>query len=186
VTFEDVIADLMRHMEWADALVWKTVIASPSAATNEVIRDRLHHLHNTQHAFLQVWQKPRQDLPGVNPLDVDIDALARWARSFYERVVSDESTLNEESLHRRIPDSLLQKAEQGLGPGASLPGIGDTVLQVVLHSAYHRGQINKKLRELGCEPPLTEYFIWVWRGRPRPEWPLETESAPDQQLERTG
>jgi len=38
--------------------------------------------------------------------------------------------------------------------------------------SYHRGRINKKLRELGYEPPLTEYFIWVWRGRPKTEWPF--------------
>ena len=47
----------------------------------------------------------------------------------------------------------------------------DTVLQVVLHTTYHRGQINLRLRELGVEPPLTEYFVWTWRGKPAADWP---------------
>jgi len=50
MTFEAAIDDLIQHMEWADALVWTTVMASPAAASNDAIRDRLHHLHHTQHA----------------------------------------------------------------------------------------------------------------------------------------
>ncbi len=173
MTLEAVIDDLIQHMEWADALVWKTIMASPLAASNDAIRDRIHHLHHTQHAFLQIWQGSVGDLPSVNPLDVDIASLGRWALSFYERAMSDKSKFNDESLHRRVPDVLVKKAEERLGPGATAPSIGESVLQVVLHSAYHRGQINKKLRELGYEPPLTEYFIWVWRGRPKPEWPFK-------------
>jgi len=53
-----------------------------------------------------------------------------------------------------------------LGRGAMAPTIGDTVVQVVTHSVNHRRRVNTRLRELGCEPPLTEYTVWVWRGKP--------------------
>src|SRR5262249_47775163 len=161
-TLENVTADLLGHMEWADALVWKTVLASPAAAANATIRDRLHHLHHTQHAFLQIWQGSVEGSPSVNALDVSIESFARWARSFYKNAASAKWNLKEESLHRQVPDILLTKAEEGLGSGTTIPTIGDTVLQVILHTAYHRGQISKTLRELGCAPPLTEYFVWVW------------------------
>ena len=46
----------------------------------------------------------------------------------------------------------------------------DTLLQVPMHSTYHRGQVNARLRELGAEPPLTDYIAWIWIGRPRAEW----------------
>jgi uncharacterized damage-inducible protein DinB len=74
-------------------------------------------------------------------------------------------------LRGSVPDSLLRKAEARLGIGATTPTICDTVLQVVTHSTYHRGQVNARLRELGCDPPLTEYFVWVWRGKPAADWP---------------
>ena len=30
------------------------------------------------------------------------------------------------------------------------------------------------LRALGIEPPLTEYFVWVWAGKPEAHWPTAT------------
>jgi uncharacterized damage-inducible protein DinB len=49
--------------------------------------------------------------------------------------------------------------------------IGETILQVALHSIYHRGQVNARLRALGQEPPLVDYIAWIWLGRPDPKWP---------------
>jgi uncharacterized damage-inducible protein DinB len=47
----------------------------------------------------------------------------------------------------------------------------ETMLQVAMHSTYHRGQVNARLRELGAEPPLTDYIAWLWMGKPAAEWP---------------
>ncbi len=33
-----------------------------------------------------------------------------------------------------------------------------------------RGQNATRLRELGGEPPLTDYIAWLWKGRPAPDW----------------
>ena len=40
------------------------------------------------------------------------------------------------------------------------------MLQVALHSMYHRGQINARLRDFGGNPPLVDFIAWVWLGRP--------------------
>jgi uncharacterized damage-inducible protein DinB len=32
---------------------------------------------------------------------------------------------------------------------------------IVNHSTYHRGQVAAKLKRLGVEPPLTDFFFWV-------------------------
>lgn len=164
----DTVADLLRHMEWADALIWRTILSSPVAAADSVLRDRLYHVHVTQHGFLQVWQGATAELP--TPSGLDIDALARWARVFYLEAIPTVSEFDQQALDHRVPEFLLSKAEARLGCGAATPAILDTVLQVVTHTTYHRGQIGTRLRELGCEPPLTEYFVWVWRGRPPAEW----------------
>lgn len=53
--------------------------------------------------------------------------------------------------------------------GAAQPAtLSESVLQVALHSTYHRGQINARLRELGGDPPLVDFIVWIWRGRPSP------------------
>jgi len=32
---------------------------------------------------------------------------------------------------------------------------------IVNHSTYHRGQVASKLKRLGVEQPLTDFFFWV-------------------------
>jgi uncharacterized damage-inducible protein DinB len=48
--------------------------------------------------------------------------------------------------------------------------LAESLLQIWSHSSYHRGQMNRRLRELGAEPPLTDYVVWIWMGRPTAEW----------------
>jgi uncharacterized damage-inducible protein DinB len=60
--------------------------------------------------------------------------------------------------------------EAQLGREAEVPTLADTLWQVTMPNAYHRGQVNTRLRELGCEPPLTDFIVWVWRGKPQPAW----------------
>ena len=38
--------------------------------------------------------------------------------------------------------------------------VEDLLTQLFGHSAYHRGQIALLLRQLGCEPPETEFLFW--------------------------
>jgi uncharacterized damage-inducible protein DinB len=48
--------------------------------------------------------------------------------------------------------------------------VGESILQLVLHTTYHRGQVSGRLREAGGEPPLTDFIAWIWMQRPRPDW----------------
>jgi len=48
--------------------------------------------------------------------------------------------------------------------------IGEALTQAAMHSHYHRGQNATRLRELGGEPPMTDYIVWLWKGRPQPAW----------------
>jgi uncharacterized damage-inducible protein DinB len=47
---------------------------------------------------------------------------------------------------------------------------GECLLQLALHTAYHRGQVATRLRERGSEPPLTDFIAWIWMHRPAPDW----------------
>jgi uncharacterized damage-inducible protein DinB len=48
--------------------------------------------------------------------------------------------------------------------------LAKTAFQVTGHSTCHRGQVNRRLRELGADPPLADYIAWLWIGRPAAEW----------------
>lgn len=40
----------------------------------------------------------------------------------------------------------------------------DILTHVAFHSAYHRGQVAKAVREAGAEPAYTDYVAWVREG----------------------
>lgn len=46
--------------------------------------------------------------------------------------------------------------------------LGDILLHVGLHGAYHRGQVARALRQGGLEPVNTDYITWVRAGSPSP------------------
>ena len=54
----------------------------------------------------------------------------------------------------------------GRPPGAHT--LGESVLQVAMHSQHHRGQVCRRLREVGATPPYVDYIIWLWAAGRRP------------------
>ena len=163
------LKELLQHMEWADSAIWVAVLANPQAANDAVLRDRLHHIHLVQRAFLQVW---RGDYSGPEISSFgDHGSLLDWARQYYAEVTRYLSETSGQNLDRPLVVPWTQMFESRLGRKAAAPSLGETLLQVAMHSTYHRGQVSTRLRELGGEPPLTDFIVWVWLGKPQPEWP---------------
>jgi hypothetical protein len=52
----DTLRELMRHMEWADACVWRALLSHHAAVGDPRLRDLLLHLHGVQRAFLVMWK----------------------------------------------------------------------------------------------------------------------------------
>jgi len=163
------LRELFRHMEWADAVVWTAVLAHAEAAEHAALRDRLHHLHHVQRAFLQVWRGQYTRTPPANFSDGA--ALLNWAREYYREVEEYLGNLNEQDLNQPQAVPWSRMVESRLGRKAEALSLDETLLQVVMHSTYHRGQVNMQLRELGGEPPLTDFIVWLWLGKPQPDWP---------------
>ncbi len=163
------VAELYAHMEWADAVVWRVVLGSDIARADAKIRDRLYHLHLVQRAFLSVWKQAPFDLRSGEGLD--LPALAAWGAEYYGEVRPHVGGLAEASLDDPV---ILPWAARAIAPSSRRPGTStraETLLQVTSHSTYHRGQVNARLRELGVEPPLTDFIAWVWYGRLGADWP---------------
>ena len=164
----DLLQDLFRHMEWADATVWRAVLASPAASTDQKIKDWIHHLHLVQHAFINVWRELPHTVNAGS--DLDLGGLVRWAREYHPLATEYLATLTEADLDKPLVVPWARFLTADLGREPSVPTLGETMVQVTAHSTYHRGQINARLRELGAEPPLTDFIAWIWVGKPGAEW----------------
>ncbi len=159
---------LLRHMEWADALTWKVALKLASAQQDPRLLERLHHLHTVQQVYLQVWRGAAMQVRELSAFP-DLSSLARGARPFSRELREFEQALAPGGLGREVVFPWAAQVAERLGSAGPAP-LGESLLQVALHSSYHRGQIATRLRELGGEPPLTDFIAWVWKQRPDPEW----------------
>jgi len=163
------IVDLFRHMEWADAAVWTAILDSDGSADDGKLRGFLHHIHMVQRAFLRTWRGEPRDTPYP-----EFDALPPmlvWARGYYPEAFAFLDTLDDARLNEPHPLPWADLVARRLGRAPDVSSLAETATQVVMHSTYHRGQVNARLRELGGEPPLVDFIAWVWTGRPPAAWP---------------
>lgn len=169
------LTDLYNHMQWADAAVWTSVLASENGQTDAKLRDYFYHLHLVQHMFLRLWRDELRETPPPPSFD-NAQSLIEWARDYYGKIFAHLDTLEDEKISEPVPMPWANMVEQQLGRPPEMATISETMLQVALHSLYHRGQINARLREIGGAPPLVDYIAWIWLGRPAPDWPSVAQS----------
>lgn len=177
------LQDQFRHTEWADAMVWRTALSVDMALADETLRARLHHIHQVQRVFLSVWQGAFAHLQDSNERRQAVMAwvnkgnelrgtdLLTWGQTYHHDVQSYVRGLSEDDLAQvvTLPWGEMVAARIGQSPAPSTRA--ETLQQVTMHSAYHRGQVNTRLRELGAEPPLVDFIAWVWLGKPPVQWP---------------
>ena len=163
--------EIYRHMEWADSEVWRSVLAAPAARSDETLRRLLLHLHVVQRAFLNLWEGRAVAFPDLASFP-DITDIHAWAQPYYAAADAFVTSVTAESLSRPLPLPWADDLARQLGFPPTAPTLGETMLQVAMHSTYHRGQINMRLREVGGEPPLVDYIAWLWFGRPAYGSPL--------------
>jgi uncharacterized damage-inducible protein DinB len=157
---------LLLQMEWADALVWRAVLSARER--DDSIPGRMHHFHSTQWAYLQVLQRQPLKIPELGSFP-DLKSLGRWARSFYGELPAYRDSLDEVQLNRPVEFPWAAQVAERLGTAAPATA-GECLLQLALHTAYHRGQVATRLRERGGDPPMTDFIAWVWMRRPAPDW----------------
>lgn len=166
------LLDLFQHMEWADAAVWTAVLAGEGGRDDAKLRGYLHHLHVVQYAFLRTWRGEPRDAPYP---EFDTTApMLDWARAYCAEAIPYLSAWTDEQLASPLPVPWASMVEKRIGRPPAVTSLADTALQVAMHSQYHRGQVNARLREAGGDPPLVDYIVWVWLGRPEAAWPTPT------------
>ena len=160
--------ELLTHMEWADARTWRAVRDLQSAQSDERLKWLLHHLHLVQSIYLQAWRGDPFSLTELTAYP-NLTAIEMWARPYYPLAAAFAQTVEESRFAQPVdfPWSAMIVEKFGKALPAAL---GESTWQVFMHTAYHRGQIATRIRELGGEPPLIDFLYWVWSGKPSPEW----------------
>ena len=168
----ELLDQLARHAEWADATVWQTVLDTPgdvSPALDSKVESWLHHIHIVQHAFFYLWSGAPLEFPEISDF-VDTEALLIWGREGHEALQGYLSEAREAELERELDipwtEQLMERWNRPIGPVT----VAQSALQVAMHSTHHRGQVTSRLREIGAEPPMVDYIAWLWFGQPEAEW----------------
>lgn len=158
----DLMRDLFRHEAWADARHLGAILALPAAAADPEILERLHHYHTTQAWYLEFFRGAAPALGGLPEEPRPAIEAARSIEAYHRGI---------ERLLDGLGESRLQTVLRFPTQEALEVTMLEAMLQVVTHSQHHRGQNARRLRELGAEPPATDFLVWVLKGRPKPAWP---------------
>ncbi|TSA23891.1 hypothetical protein D4R75_02530 [bacterium] len=169
------IQDLFGHQEWADAELWKAVEACPGALDQEDISKRFRHFHSTQYAYLQLLRGEKADVRSF---------ISRFGDSVPIQTVKQNAI----ETHRELAKFLADLPESKLEEKLFIPWFKDptfivtttqALVQVAMHSQYHRGQNATRLREVGGTPPTLDFVLWIWKGRPKAEWSSGNDQSID-------
>jgi uncharacterized damage-inducible protein DinB len=155
--------ELYGHQEWADAEHWRSLEAHPPALADKAIRERLHHIHLVQAAFLWVVERQKAQFVITKVEDyTNMADLKAFARKYQSEMAATLGWIDEARLEETIEVPWFQ-------PPLRLT-TRHALMQAAMHSHYHRGQNATRLRELGGVPPGTDFIEWVRRGQPAGQW----------------
>jgi len=141
---------LFKYNEWANNRVLEIMLTDgfnePSVlklfshivAVQQLWMDRV--LNNTNK--IEVW--PEYTLEGC--ITLSKESSANWIK-FVEMISEDN-----------LDKVISYVNTKGVAWSNS---VEDILTQVISHSAYHRGQIAKKIREAGLNPPLTDFIEYA-------------------------
>lgn len=163
------LSDIFRHMNSADALVWRSILSLPNPWDDDKLMRLLYHMHATQHAFLAIWEDKPIEIPEPTSF-TDIISIAKWGHGFHKEAARFISETDESELTRSLNIPWTDVVEEKLGRKAGEVTLEGAMLQVALHSSHHRGQLNARIRELGGEPPMIDYIAWLWIEKQEADW----------------
>ena len=161
---------LIDHLFWADMRIWNVVLANSASKSNTKIREALFHSHMTQDAFFHVWTDTPFDIPKNESYD-NIEAVKKYADKVSTQLSDYFENLSELKLEEKIEIPWSKYFVKTTGKEAASTTLLDTLMQVIMHTTYHRGQINKSLRELEIDPLIVDYIAWLWMDKPKAETP---------------
>lgn len=140
---------------------WANQETLRSMASLDVLPERtlkvMGHIVGAQLVWLGRLETPGGDPPSPWPV-MNLDEANAAADEMHERWNSFLSNLVPE----RLGEDLIHRNTKGAEFRAP---VRDVLMQLVMHGAYHRGQIAAAVRDAGGKPSSTDYIIWVRQQR---------------------
>jgi uncharacterized damage-inducible protein DinB len=155
----ETLRDLLRHEAWADTKLLQALENSIEVWDDSTIQGKLHHSHSVQLVYLALLRDEALDLEKLERPFPSLGELKTSMLKYHATVGQLLESLTPSDLERIV---VLKAA----GLEARRNTMREALLQVTMHSHYHRAQLATRLRELGGDPPLTDFIVWVWDGRP--------------------
>ncbi len=153
------LRDVFAYQAWADAEVIRRIEATPTAKADAELQKLLHHIYVVYRFFLLSVQ-------GEPPTQEEL----------MKELSFGEVREGLQKIHRLADGFLPKIRESRLRDKVEVPWFKEqptcheALVQAVLHSQNHRGQMLTMLRKHGGEAKPIDYIVWVSEGRPSPQW----------------
>ncbi len=165
----NLLKELLKHMEWADSITWKTILNCSNSKNDEKIKEILLHYHTAQQKYFSVWKEESFDIKAKFNFE-NLNSILNWVIKYYIELNEFFENLNESKLDKNLIYPGIERIKGILGKTPAEVNFIETVLQVVIHTSHHRGQVNKRLREIGGKPETNDFIAWAWLGKPEAVW----------------
>ena len=140
---------LFAYHEWATQAVWQAAL--PYLDTEDYFLSLFSHLFNAQHIWLCRLENRKSE-------------FGTWEKHLPQKLTSLFDSNQQEWLNylQKTDESQMSRMvtyTNSQGKEFS-NAVMDITAHVLNHGTHHRGQINKKLRELGITPPAIDYIFY--------------------------
>ena len=151
----DSLLKLFEYDYWANQEVLRSV-ATLNVTTERALKIA-GHIIGAQRVWLGRLEAPDAAAPAPWPL-LSLEEANAAVSGMHHRWNSFLSNLTLE----RLDEDLVHRNSKGVE--FRVP-VRDVLMQLVMHSAYHRGQIAAAVREAGGKPAATDYIVYVRQQR---------------------
>ena len=100
----------------------------------------------------------------------NLSSVLNWAREYYKELNKFTNKMDKYDPDKIIIIPWAGRIAEILGRLPEDANLAETILQVAVHSSHHRGQVSKRLREIGGKPKIIDFIAWTWTGKPLPVW----------------
>jgi len=148
---KDLFRKLFEYDRWGN----QQALASLSTVGEAVERPRriFCHVLGAQRLWLSRFEAPQH--PDVDPWPL---LPLPACRAAVEELHHEWTALLDRLTAEQLAGDLVYRNTKGV---EFRTPIQDVLMQLVMHSAYHRGQVAAAVREAGGKPSPTDYVVWV-------------------------
>jgi len=146
---------LFEYDYWANQEALRGV-ATLNAAAERALKI-VGHIIGAQRVWLGRLETPGAAAPAPWPL-MGLEEANAAVSEMHQRWISFLGSLPP----ARLDEDLVHRNSKGAEFRAP---VRDVLMQLVTHSAYHRGQVAAAVREAGGTPSATDYIVYVRRRR---------------------